>query len=165
MPRYCLDADVLIQAKNGPYGFDIAPGFWAKLDELLISGALYSSRMVYDEIAAGNDELAEWVKARKTPGFIQPSTAVQTIFRDIADYVNNHYSVEKAEKFLSGADPWIIAHAKADSSIVVTMEKLSGENAKKVKIPNICVQFGVLYIDTYKMLRETGAFFERMSMR
>ena len=43
---------------------------------------------------------------------------------------------------------------------VVTHEKLiTDPNHKKVKIPNICEQFGVDYTDTYSFLRSTGAIF------
>jgi len=63
------------------------------------------------------------------------------------------------QHFLDGADPWIIAQAKVRGDVVVTHEKLVNDESTKVKIPNICVQFGVKYVDTYKMLRELGARF------
>jgi NADPH:quinone reductase-like Zn-dependent oxidoreductase len=58
-----------------------------------------------------------------------------------------------------GADPWVLAQAKADSIVVVTHEVLVPPNSKRVKIPNVCSQFGVLYVDTYTILRQTGASF------
>jgi hypothetical protein len=37
MCKFLLDADVFIQAKNGPYAFDIAPGFWQGLQDAVAS--------------------------------------------------------------------------------------------------------------------------------
>jgi hypothetical protein len=44
MARFCFDSNVLIEAKNGPYAFDIAPGFWSWLDSLIAQGELYVCR-------------------------------------------------------------------------------------------------------------------------
>ncbi len=160
MVLYCIDTNVLIEAKNGPYAFDIVPGFWEWLDEMVKSGRLYSTETVYDELTDGNDELAEWVKERRNRGFfISHSEEVQKKFPQIADYIYSTYEPPHAESFLSGADPWVIAQALADNSTVVTREATVSPYSKKVKIPNICNEFGVRCIDTFTMLRESGAQF------
>ena|SRR5271157_4289422 len=158
MRKYCLDANVLIQAKNGPYGFDIAPTFWELIDQKFEEKIICTSTLVYKELADGNDELAAWIKQRRDSGcFVEPDQEVQNNLSAIADYVNKNYPVHEAAEFLAGADPWVIALAKATDSVVVTQEKLVGSESKKVKIPNICKQFGVSYIDTYQLLRELKA--------
>jgi predicted nucleic acid-binding protein len=158
--RYCLDANVYIQAKNGPYGMDIVPSFWEFLDEQADAGAICSSKVVYEELAAGGDALANWVKARKDGGmFVEPDEKIQAVFGDIADYVLDKYANHQARPFLNGADPWIIAQAKVEGAVVVTHERLVKNESVKVKIPNICVQFGVKYVHTYEMLRALGAHF------
>ena len=158
--RYCLDANVFIQAKNGPYDMDIVPSFWEFLDDQADAKAICSSKVVYEELAAGGDALADWAKARKDGGmFVEPDGKIQAVFGDIADYVIEKYASHQAQHFLDGADPWIIAQAKVRGDVVVTHEKLVNDESTKVKIPNICVQFGVKYVDTYKMLRELGARF------
>ena len=53
MRSYCLDSNVFIQAKNGPYGMDIVPSFWTLLDSQASSGNICCALMVYDELAAG----------------------------------------------------------------------------------------------------------------
>jgi len=158
MPKYCLDTNVLIQAKNGPYGFDIAPGFWELIDQKIGEKIISTSTLVYKELTDGNDELAKWIRERRENGcFIEPDKDVQDKLTAIADYVNENYPQHEAAEFLSGADPWVIALAKATNAVVVTQEKLVGSESKKVKIPNVCRKFGVLYIDTYQMLRELKA--------
>ena len=160
MPRYCLDADTFIQAKNGPYGMDIVPAFWSWLDQQFEAGAIYSSILVCDELLEGSDDLAEWAKLRKDNGmFVPPSDVVQATFRQIADYVNANFPQPQAQMFLDGADPWVIAEAKVGNAIVVTHEILVPPNSSKVKIPNICQKFRVEYRKVYAMLRELNARF------
>ena len=154
MTRYCLDANVLIESARGPYGFDIVPAFWTWLDEQATSGSIYSSTFVYDELAGGDDELAEWVRERRgTPLFVAPEEEVQSFVGVISDYVVGAYPAIHAQHFLDGADPWVIAHAKVEGAIVVTREKPVPSNSKKVKIPNVCAHFSVPRIDTYELMR------------
>ncbi len=158
MRKYCLDSNILIQAKNGPYGFDIASSFWELLDQKFEEKVITTCMLVYKELADGNDELAAWIRERRDNGcFIEPDKDVQDNFKKIADFINENYPQHEAAEFLSGADPWVIAYAKTINAVVVTQEKLVSDDSKKVKIPNICKKFGVPYVDTYQMLRELKA--------
>lgn len=160
MAGYFLDTNVFIQAQNGPYSIDIVPAFWDWLDREVEVGNISSSTMVYQELTAGNDDLAAWSKDRKDSNLFQsPSVDAQLAFTSISAYVVRNYEPAEANAFLSGADPWVIAQAKAGNMNVVTMEKLVGVNSKKVKIPNVCAQFEVQWLDTYQLLRELGARF------
>ena len=160
MRRYCLDTNVFIQAKNGPYGFDIVPAFWDWIDQQVASGIIYSSTTVYSELEDGDDELASWVRERRESGlFAEPDTIVQQRFREIAEYVESTYPRHESQEFLAKADPWIVAHGKAEGSVAVTHEILVPANSSRVKIPNVCVHFGVEYINPYVMLRELNARF------
>ncbi len=140
MPEFWLDTNSFISAKNGPYGFDIAPQFWNFLDQKATEGVIASSRLVYDELHNGaEDELRKWAEARKESGlFIEPDEDVQAAFQEIANYVKENYPHHQAAEFLDGADPWLIAHAKAHGGRVVTFESLVSADSKKPKIPNIC---------------------------
>lgn len=160
MPRYCLDTNIFIQAQNGPYAMDIVPAFWDWIDQQVNAGNLFSSIMVQQEIVAGSDDLADWAKARNnTDLFEAPSPDAQRIVGDISSYVLSNYTQAEANFFLQGADPWVIAQAKAENAKVVTMEKLVGVNSRKVKIPNICIEFRVDWLNTYQLLRELQAKF------
>ena len=56
MPDYWLDSDSLIQTKNGPYGFDIAPTFWNFIEQKMNEGVIASSIMVYGELENGDED-------------------------------------------------------------------------------------------------------------
>jgi Domain of unknown function (DUF4411) len=61
---------------------------------------------------------------------------------------------------MSGADPWLIAHANNTKGVVVSHESNRHPNAKKVRIPDVCAALGVSCIDTYEMLDRLGAEFK-----
>lgn len=159
--RYCLDANVYIEAHRRYYAFDIAPGFWDGLERLVKAQMICSPLMVYEEIIGSGDELAQWAKTNKDNLFLPPDDSTQDAFRDIADLVERLYEPQHVQKFLSGADPWVIAHAKAHGLSVVTMESWKNENqtrtgrvSGRVKIPNVCGRFDVTYQNTFALLRE-----------
>ena len=155
MPNYWIDADSLIQTKNGPYGFDIAPSFWNFIGLKMDEGIISSSIMVFSELGNGDeDDLLIWARRQKERGyFIEPDAVVQTVFRQIATYVNQNYPQYQASAFLDGADPWIIAHAKVYGGKVVTFE-VAAPNSTKPKIPDIAAQFNVETLNIYQMVRE-----------
>jgi hypothetical protein len=157
-PYHWLDANVFIEAKNGPYSFDMAPGFWLWLEKASRDGLIRSPISVYQEIEKGTDDLARWARrAKKSSGlFVTPDLEVQKRFGPIAAFVQQHYSAPQAAEFLRGADPWVIAHALENQGTVVTHEVLAPPGSLKVKIPNICAQFGVNCIGVYSALRKLG---------
>jgi len=140
VPDFWLDSDSFITPNRGPYAFDIAPGFWAFLERVAGEGVIASSRLVYEELHGGTgDDLSNWAEAMNERGFfVDPDAGVQAAFQEIADYVNNRYPPHQAAHFLGGADPWIIAHAKAYAGVVVTFEARAGrgqqaQNPRRVR--------------------------------
>ncbi len=153
-----MDTDTLIQAKNGYYSFDIAPRFWEWLDEQYKRGRIYSSVLVCGELMAGNDRLAKWAKDRQHSGFFKkPGRKGQEAYREVVRYVSSgRYPQHQYAEFVRGADAWVIAQAKANSTKLVTMEKPGGEGTKKVKIPDVATALGVEVVDFFRMLVDLG---------
>ena len=60
---YVLDTNVLIEAKNRYYAFDLAPGFWDWLEQAHTSAQVVSIGAVRDELLEGANELADWATA------------------------------------------------------------------------------------------------------
>ncbi|MCC6579967.1 MAG: DUF4411 family protein [Phycisphaeraceae bacterium] len=67
---YLIDSDILIAAKNLHYGMDFCPAFWDWLAQANQDGKLLSIEAVREDMTVGNDDLAEWVKARHN-GFFE----------------------------------------------------------------------------------------------
>jgi len=142
---FWIDSDVLIQAKNSWYAFDIAPSFWKALESSIANDRLRSPLAVWTELKKGGDDLFKWADSLKDKFFVAPEKPVQTTLTSIGKYVTDNYVEPHCGDFLSGADPWLIAHAKADHGIVITHEGLKQPDDKKgkVKIPNVCQEFDV----------------------
>ena len=162
--RYCLDTNVFIEAHRRYYAFDIAPGFWEALAEWAEHDIICSPLPVYDELTPHRDQLSAWAKEHKETLFMNPDEATITEYSRIANLVNRLYEPHHIQDFLDGADPWVIACAKAHHLIVVTMETLKQEQRNRtsqrlegrIKIPNICQRVGVSYINTFDLLRALG---------
>src|SRR6266404_3186349 len=150
-PYHWLDCNIFVEAKNGSYSFDIAPGFWRWMEKVSKDNLVRSPISVYNELAKGNDPLSRWVRhMKKSSGlFVTPDAMVQKCFGEIAVFVQSHYDAPQASHFLSGADPWVIAHAMENRGIVVTHEAAVGPGSTKPKIPNVCDHFDVKHARAY----------------
>ena len=78
---YLIDSDVLIDAKNRHYGFDIVPGFWEWLENAHLAGSVFVVQKVADEVQQGGDELASWMKRQPGSFKIQADASDQPSLR------------------------------------------------------------------------------------
>jgi ribosomal protein L7Ae-like RNA K-turn-binding protein len=158
---YLLDANTYIQAKNVYYQMSFCPAYWAWLDQQFEASTVASIQLVYDELVDGDDELSEWVKERKAHFMPVSSDAIQDKFVEVAQYAAelDGKKPENVAEFLAKADPWLVATAAVSGATVVTHESLVPESSTKVKIPNICKEFGVPYISTFQLLKVLEARF------
>jgi len=71
-----------------------------------------------------------------------------------------HKKIVDNIKGRSLADPWVIAHAMDKSATVVTKEnKETALNAKRIKIPNVCDNMGIKWMDDFQLVKELGIKF------
>lgn len=133
------------------------PGFWTQLLEKG-EGKLVLLDQVKAEIYRGSDELMDWLKEHEED-FVQKNmndgSVVAAYGRVIQSVMDEdlYTSAAKAD-FASVADSWICAHALAKGYIVVTQETFDPNSKRRVKIPNICKEFDIEYINMLQFLRE-----------
>jgi hypothetical protein len=159
MPKFWLDTSVYLEASLGSLAFDLRPEFWEALEADAKAGIIGSPMFVCRELvdlSGRDDEVARWATRLKDSGilFIEPDEDVLAEFTKVADYVHQFCDPSEGNAFLDEADPWVIAHAMAGGTVVVSQEKLAGAGSHWVKIPNICANFGIGYIKTDQFLRE-----------
>jgi hypothetical protein len=159
MPQFWIDTDVYLQAANDVLAFDATPEFWTMLEERSKAGIIGSPRHVCIELvdlSGRDDAIAKWAAAQREAGllFHDPDESVLANYTKIADYVHSKCDQAEGDRFLNGADPWVIAHAMAGGTVAVSQEKMAGLGSKLVKIPNICVHFNVACIKTDALIRE-----------
>jgi hypothetical protein len=158
---YLLDSNTCIEAKNRYYRLNVCPGFWEWMDLQFKSGQVTSIRMVFAELNKTGDELSEWVKSRQILFLDEDDEITQEAFSKIAQFVVDRpgYKETQINNFLSVADPWLIAKAITLNATVVTHEALVPSDSTKIKIPNICREFGVGFCNTFDLLELMAAQF------
>jgi predicted nucleic acid-binding protein len=156
--RYCLDTNVLIQAWLNYYSPKFCPDYWSVLNELGNQGIIFIPQMVKEEILRTDDDLSQWLRASKIP--------VAKVDTNVTNFLKVIYAADPSHKNLvdntrrrSLADPWIIAHAINENAIVVTKEeKVTAANTTRIKIPNVCDNMGIPWINDFELI-------ERLNIR
>ncbi|MGN0902483.1 MAG: DUF4411 family protein [Succinivibrio sp.] len=155
--KYLLDSNIFIQAHKMYYQFDFCPAYWEWIQQLNTDGLL-SIDKVYEELSAGNDTLAEWVKSKKSK-FVKFDSISLPVLQDIYNILKNEKVPDNRIKdFMetSLADSYLIAYAKAHNCILITLENRtpSLNSKKKVHIPNVCDALGVACTTIYEIMRK-----------
>ena len=157
--KYCLDANVLIQAWQKYYSPKICPNYWDILNHLGQNNKIFLPQMVYEEITRTDDDLAKWLKSSSIPQ-IKIDEQVANCLKSIYAANPSHIQLVDNTKQRSLADPWVIAHAMNESAVIVTKEeKVTALNSTKVKIPNVCENMGIRYINDFEFIEEIGLIF------
>lgn len=158
--KYLLDANTYIEAKNFYYGMDICPAYWQWLDWQFELGTVASVDMIGRELRDGDDELAQCARQRPAHFVANDDEATQQIFQQIlSDVMAGDYNARERDNFLAKADPWIIAKSKAIGATLITHESLLPVTSRKIRIPNICQNIEVPWMNTFQFLRQLNARF------
>jgi len=155
--KYCLDANVLIQAWQKYYNPKFCPDYWKVLTELGKNERIFIPELVYEEIIRTEDDLSKWLKGSKIP--INKINEQITIH--IRKILENYPMLVDNTKARSLADPWVIAHALKEKATVVTKEeKVTALNSNKIKIPNVCDNMGIRWINDFQFIDESDIKFQ-----
>jgi hypothetical protein len=154
MLLYLLDANVLITAKNLYYEFGRVDQYWEWLAFQAEVGAAKIPIEIYEEITAGQDELAAWAKDHRSVLVLDEDVDVALVQRvTIEGYAPDLTDIELEA---IGRDPFLIAYALADiqNRIVVTVEVRSARQRQNRPIPSVCDDLGVKSCDQWQFGRD-----------
>jgi len=152
--KYCLDANVLIQAWQKYYSPKLCPSYWEILDKLGKEDKIFLPQMVYNEITRTEDDLSKWLKKSNIPKRRLDARITECWKNILAANPLHQYLVDNT-KNRSLADPWVIAHALSENACVVTKEeKVTAPNSNKIKIPNVCENMSVRWINDFEFIEE-----------
>ena len=153
---------MFIEAYRRYYGLDICPGFWDCLLHHCGEHRLLSIDRVHEELKQGGGPLADWAD-QETSGLFASSREPLVVaeYGNIMAWVHGsaHFLDQAIADFASGADGWLVAHAKVHGKTLVTQEVYNSSIRKRVPLPNVCSEFGVVVANTFEMLRELDAAF------
>lgn len=157
--KYIMDANVFITAHRQRYPFDVATSFWEQLVDKAADKILIIEE-VQGEILKGKDLLADWYSSQSSNFTVLriPDQEVIGAYRKIINSVNDNerYTQSAKNEFASIADSWLCAYALAYGSTIVTLETYQAGVKNRVKIPNVCKEFEIRYIDLLQFMREIG---------
>jgi predicted nucleic acid-binding protein len=158
--KYCLDANVLIQAWQKYYNPKFCPDYWNVLIQLGKQDKIFIPELVCEEITRTEDALSKWLKESNIP-VKKINEPVTVCLKSIYSSNPLHKSLVDNTKARSLADPWVIAHALYDNAIVVTKEeKVTASNSKRIRIPNVCDNMGVRWMNDFEFIHELGIKFK-----
>lgn len=162
---YCLDANVLIQAWQNYYAPNLCPDYWDILNKLGSQGRIFIPEEVKNEIVVPEDkgkredDLSKWLIRSSIPVH-KPTEEVIKCWQRILQANHLHKFLVDNIKGRSLADPWVISHALNIKATVVTKENLeTALNTKRIKIPNVCENMGIRWIDDFTFVKELGLKF------
>lgn len=157
--KYCLDANVLIQAWQKYYSPKICPDYWILLNELGANNRIFLPQSVLEEITRTEDDLKEWIKQSEIPIHEVDGNVTECLRKIYSDDPVHQYLVDNTKQ-RSLADPWVIAHALNENACVVTKEeKVTAPNTTRIKIPNVCDNMGIRWINDFQLVIELNIRF------
>jgi Domain of unknown function (DUF4411) len=156
--KYCLDANVLIQAWQKYYAPKFCPDYWKLLNDFGNEGTIFLPRNVFEEIAKTEDDLTAWLRNSKI--------SIKEIDSEVANCLRDIYVANPLHKYLvdntkqrSLADPWVIAHALKENACVVTKEEKVTATTTRIKIPNVCENMDIRWINDFEFVEELNIQF------
>ena len=145
---YCIDTSSLIAAWQERYTIENFPGFWVKMDTLIVAGRLIAPVDVLHETKKRSDELHAWLKARRTM-FRELDDAVQI---EALQVLAQFPRLVGERKLRTSADPFVIALARVEGLQLVTDEKPTGSMSRP-NIPDVCNELGMVSISVLDLIR------------
>jgi Domain of unknown function (DUF4411) len=148
---YSIDTSALIDAWHRDYRLPVFESLWQRIANLIDAGHLVASMTVRDELLRQEDTLAEW--ADGNPGlFVEDDEEIQAGVRALLAGWPRQVNFSR---FLTGADPFVVALARRRDFAAVASEKASG-NPEAPRIPDACRHYRVRCIRAMDMFEELG---------
>jgi hypothetical protein len=157
LDRYLLDSNFFIRSENN-IPFDVFPGFWTRLAELLELGEALIHESVVDELSRKEDDLLAWYKGLNNVKPVKASQDVLEKYLEICAWpASKAYDKTAIRVFTDDtrADAWLCAEACVSGYVLVTYET-SSNSIKTIKIPNVCDAFGIACINGFDFMRKEG---------
>jgi Domain of unknown function (DUF4411) len=168
-PKYLVDADVFITAKNFYYRFEFCDAFWQWLLDGHLAELVFSVNQVRNELVDGkkDDLVRKWMENQMPESFFLPDkkdSATMKAYGQVMTWADssNHYTRDAIDEFARGnkADAFLVAAAVAHGYRIVTQEKSNPQRKNKIMLPDAANSFGVKTTFVYDFLSQyaTGNF-------
>ncbi len=147
--KYCLDTNVFIEPWVRLYPEDLFPSFWRKLSEFAHTELAIAPTQVLEEIERRNDDLHEWVREHGDL-FVSIDEAMDKSMKHLMAHYPKLVNMGLQPV---GADPFVIALAHSRPPAAVVSLEAPGTRKNRPKIPSVCRELDVEYIDILELMR------------
>ncbi|WP_454812857.1 DUF4411 family protein [Labrys neptuniae] len=153
---HLLDANVLITAKNQYYPIQRVPEFWEWLSYIGTLGAAKIPLEIVEEIIGGNDDVAEWLRAKQN---YEALCLDEEVDLALVQAVTDRYApdLNDAELIQIGRDPFLIAYglaAPAHRKVVTAEVSKPGCRRANRRVPDVCNDLNVSWCNSFQMMAE-----------
>ncbi len=136
------------------------PGLWDDIDDLINVGELVACEEVLRELVGRSDVVSDWITARPQM-IVKLDAAIQQAVSVIMAH-DEHCKLVGKNATGPIADPFVVATAQVRNYTVVTNEILmTSPSPNKTKIPNVCRDLNIRYINFLDLIREQGWIYKR----
>jgi hypothetical protein len=164
---YIIDANILITAHRTTHPLDIHLTFWDKLKDVLNNSSITSIDKVKDEIYHFEDDLCSWCKQHLHKSFWKDSSISIPEYSEIQNWASNEgYKPGAIREFadLKNADPFLVSYAlnqinKGIDITIVSLEVSAPDSKKSIKLPDVCAEFNIPYINNNDLYRQLNISF------
>lgn len=160
---YLLDANVLINAKNTWYPFELVPGFWTWVMHEVEQDRLFSIVQVRQELRKQNDQLSRWSRELPESFWLRDNTpGVASALAELAAWASasGQYRATAIQTFFASADYYLAAQGKATGYVIVTNETSAPRRATSIKLPDACAAVSVPVITALDWIRKEAVRFD-----
>ena len=154
--KYCADANIFIECWNRIYPFDIFPSLWKQI--ALHKDDIVLIRPIYDQFVQKKrekeDPLSIWIRENH---FLR--TPIDNEIKKLSLNLEAKYQITDQSKGVDQNDLTLIAYAKKENKIVVTLEGEQNQKPrekKNYKIPLVCSEEGVSCVNFIEMINDFG---------
>ena len=152
---YLLDANVPIVANRDYYPIERVPQFWDWLVGLGQIGQVKIPREIYEEVTAGIDAVANWLKENTTIMLLEEAVLPHLFAQVMEEGYASDLTDDETETVRK--DPFLIAYALADpANRVVVSNEVSRPTRTRANrhVPDVCRGFNIRPINVYSLIRE-----------
>lgn len=154
---YVLDSNIFIESRKKGFGIEETPEFWSWLLKLCAIGRITIPQEVFKEVAAGNDDLAEWFRMHEESLNITSNAASIMHMGSVMNAYSDGVAMHASSLEMLRADPFVVASACLRMGVVVSDEQYEPHENKSTrrkprKIPNVCRDLGLTCVTLAKFL-------------
>lgn len=152
---YLLDADVPIDANRYYYPVDRVPQFWDWLLTLGQGGQVKFPQEIYDEVTAGNDAAADWLKNNAADLLLNETVSQPMVNQVISTGYAPDLTDDEIEQI--GKDLFLIAYAHvqpAHRTVVSNEVSRPSRTRANRHIPDVCEDLGIRAINIFTLIQE-----------